>query len=91
MNKAHREIPAQLIRKRAFMLIKIVILLHLCLACLVRAEPLTLPAERHVKAVTLASPEREHDIELNFKEQAGVVTFAVPEVSIYEIAVVTMK
>ena len=49
------------------------------------------PAERHVKTVTLAGPEREHDIKLTFKEQAGVVTFTVPEVSIYEIAVVTMK
>jgi hypothetical protein len=49
---------------------------------------LRLPAERHVKAVTLAGPEREHDIKLTFKEQAGVVTFTVPQVSIYEIAVV---
>lgn len=52
---------------------------------------LRLPAERHVKAVTLAGPEREHDIKLTFKEQAGVVTFTVPQVSTYEIAVVTMK
>ena len=52
---------------------------------------LRLPAKRHVKTVTLAGPEREHDIKLTFKEQAGVVTFTVPEVSIYEIAVVTMK
>jgi hypothetical protein len=49
---------------------------------------LRLPAERLVKTVTLANPEREHDIKLAFKEQAGVVTFAVPQVSIYEIAVV---
>ncbi len=40
MKKACREIPAQSIRKRAFMYIKMVILLHLCLACLVHAEPL---------------------------------------------------
>jgi len=52
---------------------------------------LRLPAESHVKAVTLVSPEREHGLEMTFKEQAGVVTFAVPQVSIYEIAVVTMK
>ena len=52
---------------------------------------LRLPAERHVEAVTLASPEREHDIKLNFKEQASVVTFTVPEVSVYEIAVVTFE
>jgi len=69
-----------------------------CGGCLAADNPiknitisLRLPAERHVKAVTLAGPERKHDIELNFKEQAGVVTFAVPEVSIYEIAVVTIK
>jgi len=52
---------------------------------------LRLPAERHVKTVTLAGPEREHDIKLTFKEQADVVKFTVPQVSIYEIAVVTMK
>ena len=52
---------------------------------------LRLPAERHVETVTLAGPEREHDIKLTFKEQAGVVTFTVPQVSIYEIAVVTFE
>jgi len=46
MKKACREIPAQFIRKRTFMSIKRVILLHLCLACLVHAEPLTLPLEQ---------------------------------------------
>jgi hypothetical protein len=49
---------------------------------------LRLPAKRHVKSVTLAGPERQQDIKLSFKEQAGVVTFTVPQVSIYEIAVV---
>ncbi len=52
---------------------------------------LRLPAERHVQDISLASPEREHDIKLSFKEQAGIVTFTVPQVSIYEIAVVTLK
>jgi len=52
---------------------------------------LRLPAERHIKAVTLAGPEREHDIKLTFREQAGIVTFAVPQVSIYKIAVVTLE
>jgi len=52
---------------------------------------LRLPPERHVKDISLASPEREHDIKLNFKEQADVVTFAVPQVSTYEIAVVTLE
>jgi len=52
---------------------------------------LRLPAERHVKEISMASPEREHDIKLTFKEQAGVVKFTVPQVSIYEIAVVTLE
>ncbi len=52
---------------------------------------LRLPAECHVKSVTLAGPEREHDIKLTFTEQAGVVTFTVPQVSIYGIAVVTFE
>ena len=46
MKKACRKIPAQSIRKRTFMYFKLVILLHLCLACLVHAEPLTLPLEQ---------------------------------------------
>jgi hypothetical protein len=49
------------------------------------------PAERHVRDISLASPEREYDIILTFKEQAGVVTFSVPEVNIYGIAVVTLE
>ena len=52
---------------------------------------LALPAGRHVKSVTLASPERQDDLELTFKEQVGVVRFTVPQVTTYEIAVVTMK
>jgi hypothetical protein len=52
---------------------------------------LSLPAGRHARTVCLASPERKHDLELPFKEQDGLVTFTVPEVKIYEIAVVTMK
>ena len=52
---------------------------------------LRLPVGRHVKNVMLAGPQRKHDMKLTFKEQAGLVTFTVPEVKIYEIAVVTMK
>ena len=55
------------------------------------ATRLHLPAGRYVRAVTLASPQREDDLELAFSEQVGFVTFTVPEVGIYEIAVVTMK
>ncbi|MBA7607318.1 hypothetical protein ES703_14477 [subsurface metagenome] len=50
-----------------------------------------LPAGRHVKTVMLASPERKSDLQLPFEEQGGVVAFTVPEVRVYEIAVLTMK
>jgi len=46
MKKACRKISAQSIPKRTFIYIKLVILLHLCLTCLVHAEPLTLPLEQ---------------------------------------------
>ena len=49
------------------------------------------PAGRRVKAVSLASPERQNDLQLTFQEQDGAVTFPVPEVRTYEIAVVTME
>ena len=52
---------------------------------------LSLSAGHHVKTVCLASPERKQDLQLPFKEQAGFITFIVPEVNIYEIAVVTME
>ncbi|MFQ6035496.1 MAG: hypothetical protein ACE5NM_06555 [Sedimentisphaerales bacterium] len=48
-----------------------------------------LPAGCHAKTVILASPERERDVELPFKAQCGRVEFTVPQVSIYEIAVIT--
>lgn len=52
---------------------------------------LRLPAGCHVKTVMLASPEREHNLQLPFVEQDGIVTFTVPEVGIYEIAIISMK
>jgi hypothetical protein len=52
---------------------------------------LRLPDRRRIETVTLASPERRNDLELAFHEQAGVVTFRVPQVGTYEIAVVTMN
>ncbi|MCK4628452.1 MAG: hypothetical protein KAT56_05580, partial [Sedimentisphaerales bacterium] len=52
---------------------------------------LSLPAGHHVKTVCLAGPERKQDLQLPFKEQTGFVTFTVPKVNIYEIAVVTME
>jgi hypothetical protein len=50
-----------------------------------------LPSGCNVKTVMLASPERKNDLQLPFEEQDGVVTFTVPEVSVYEIAVIMMK
>ena len=52
---------------------------------------LRLPTGSRVKAVTLVSPERRRDLELNFQEQDGLVTFVVPQVCVYEIVVVTMQ
>jgi hypothetical protein len=52
---------------------------------------LLLPSGRKVKAVTLISPERQSDLEVSFQERDSVVTFGVPQVSVYEIAVVTMR
>jgi hypothetical protein len=52
---------------------------------------LRLPSGRRVKAVTLISPERQSNLEVSFKEMGGLVTFGVPQVCVYEIAVVTMQ
>ncbi len=52
---------------------------------------LKLPLGRRVKAVTLASPERQGDRESSFQEQEGLVIFGVPQVRVYEIAVVTTQ
>ena len=52
---------------------------------------LRLPTGRRAKAVTLASPQRQPDLELSFEQPSGVVTFTVPEIAVYEIAVVTME
>jgi hypothetical protein len=52
---------------------------------------LRLPAGRRVTGVTLVSPERESDLELDFGQQNGMAIFRVPQVHTYEIAVVTMR
>jgi len=49
-----------------------------------------LPAGRRAKAVTLASPDRRDDRSLEFQQESGVVRFIVPEVKVYEIAVVDL-
>ena len=43
---------------------------------------------RNVRSVCLASPEHEKDITLSFRQAGGELTFTVPEVRTYEIAVV---
>jgi hypothetical protein len=52
---------------------------------------LRMPAKRRVTAVTLTSPERESQTELSFVQQRDGVTFTVPKVGVYEIAVVKTK
>ncbi|MBI4626021.1 MAG: hypothetical protein HY736_22720 [Verrucomicrobia bacterium] len=55
------------------------------------AVRVALPKGRTVKSVALASPERERDITLPFSPSSGAVSFTVPSVGVYEIAVVTLK
>ena len=50
-----------------------------------------LPKGRAAKTVILASPEHDADLTLPFRQEPGAVTFTVPAVGTYEIAVVTMK
>jgi hypothetical protein len=52
---------------------------------------LLLPSGRKVEAVTLVSPEHPSDLEVSFQERDGMVTFNVPQVRVYEIAIVTMR
>jgi len=52
---------------------------------------LLMPEGRKVKAVTLASPQRKDDLALPFEDEAGFVTFTVPAVDIYEIAIIALE
>lgn len=52
---------------------------------------LGVPEGKHVKRVTLASPDREKDLTLEFQEASRWVTFRVPEVKIYAVAVVAIE
>lgn len=52
---------------------------------------LRLPEGRRVKSVVLASPEHSEDRELTFQQQGNTVTFHVPEIRVYEIAVVKLE
>ena len=49
---------------------------------------LRLPAGRRAVSVALASPEHAQERKLAFEQQGAVATFTVPEVRVYEIAVV---
>ena len=42
-----------------------------------------------VRQIFLASPGRDQDVPVPFEEADGAVTFMVPEVPVYEIAVLT--
>lgn len=50
-----------------------------------------LPPGRKVRCVTLASPERGEDRQVEPQSQAGRVSFQVPEASVYEIAVIELE
>jgi hypothetical protein len=52
------------------------------------AVRVSLPKRSMVKSVTLASPERAADMSLPFQRHSGEVTFTVPTVGVYEIAIV---
>jgi hypothetical protein len=50
-----------------------------------------LPGGHGAKTVTLASPERQGDLELPFQREPGAVRFTVPEVGVYEVATVAFE
>jgi len=52
---------------------------------------LRLPSGRRAKTVTIVSPERRSELEAMFQERDGFVTFIVPQVGVYEIAVVQLQ
>ena len=52
---------------------------------------LRLPPGRRARAVTLTSPRRESDLPLPFEQQSSLITFTVPEIAVYEIAVVNTE
>ena len=52
---------------------------------------LALPPGKTARDVKLASPEHDADMALPMQEEPGAVTFTVPKVNVYEIAVVELK
>ena len=55
------------------------------------AVNLRMPPAGRVKSVSLTGPEHKDIIKLKFKPQANSVSFTVPQVKTYEIAVVTLE
>jgi hypothetical protein len=55
------------------------------------AVRLRIPDGRRVKKLVLASPERGQDLEVPYDLDGGFVTFVVPQVGVYEVAVVSMQ
>jgi hypothetical protein len=52
---------------------------------------LRIPRGSRVKELVLASPERQRDLPLPYEQEGGFVTFVAPQVSVYEVAVVSMS
>jgi hypothetical protein len=50
-----------------------------------------LPQDRHAATVLLASPEHAEERYVSFQEDGGVVTFTVPRVAVYEIALLDFR
>jgi hypothetical protein len=55
------------------------------------AVRLRVPDDRRVKEVVLASPERQGDLKVAHARDTGFVTFLVPQLDIYEVAVVSIE
>ena len=52
---------------------------------------LRIPEGRRVKEVVLASPGREQDLKVPYAREGDFVTFVVPRLDVYEVAVVAMR
>jgi len=52
---------------------------------------LRIPAQDKVNNISLAGPDRQDDLPLNFEVKDGKVNFTVPEIKTYEIAVITLR
>lgn len=55
------------------------------------AVQLRIPDDRRVKEVILASPGRERDLPVTHASEGGFVTFAVPRLDVYEVAVISIE